>query len=229
MHLLNALVSTAALSGLLIAQQALAAEGGNASDLARSLVRQVSGLSPRVLSLALQASHCASLKETVPEARYLAVIDYSLPSTERRFWLFDTASRSLIRQDYVAHGRNSGEVFATRFSNRPGSLQSSLGLYYSGETYMGRHGYSLRLHGLEPGINDLALDRAIVLHGARYVSTSFIKKHNRMGRSWGCPALPAHSAPGVIDVLKKGAFLFVYYPDQHWLRRSPYLRCQAPS
>lgn len=227
--MLKALVSTATLTGLLIAQQAPAAGGGSASDVARALVRQASGLSSRVLSLALQASYCASLKETAPEAKYLAVIDYSLPSTERRFWLFNTASRSLIRQDYVAHGRNSGEAFATRFSNIPGSLQSSLGLYYTGDTYMGRHGYSLRLHGLEPGINDLALDRAIVLHGARYVSPAFIKKHNRIGRSWGCPALPAHSAPAVIDVLKEGAFLFVYYPDQHWLRRSPYLRCHAPS
>lgn len=228
MQPLKALVFGAVLVGSSIVQQPLAADGGKAINPARAFARQTSGLSPQVLSLALHASHCASAKEAAPEARYLAVIDYSLPSTEQRFWLFDTTSRKLIRKDYVAHGRNSGKVFATRFSNIPGSLQSSLGLYYTGDTYMGRHGYSLRLHGLEPGINDLALDRAIVLHGAHYVGPSFIRRHHRSGLSWGCPVLPARSAPEVIDVLKEGAFLFVYYPDRRWLQRSPYLACHIP-
>lgn len=228
-RLLRASVTAAALATSLVAQPPAAADGARDAALTRALARHATRLSPRVLSLAVDASHCASRMSAGRHARYLAVIDYSLPSTERRFWLFDTAASRLVRHDYVAHGKNSGLLYATQFSNVPGSLQSSLGLYYTGATYMGRHGYSLRLHGLEPGINDRALERAIVLHGADYVGPSFIETHSRLGRSWGCPALPRRSAPGVIELLKDGAYLFAYYPDRHWLRRSPYLSCHRNS
>ena len=192
------------------------------SDDVLALKRAAPSISSHVLELALQAASCAERKHE-RDPRYLAVIDYSLPSTARRFWLFDRRTGQLIDEELVAHGQNSGEDLATRFSNSPGSHQSSLGLFVASETYIGRHGYSLRLDGLEPGFNDHARERAIVVHGADYVSESFIRARHRLGRSHGCPALPVRSARRIIDRLAAGAFLFAYYPDNNWLARSSYL------
>jgi hypothetical protein len=129
----------------------------------------------------------------------------------------------------VAHGRGTGENEARRFSNEPGSHRSSLGLFVTRDTYVGRHGRSLRLLGLEPGVNDRALERAIVLHGADYVSEKFAALHGRLGRSFGCPALALEVAQRVIDVIRGGTPLFVWYPDHAWLARSPFLgTCEEP-
>jgi hypothetical protein len=181
---------------------------------------------PAVLALALRASRCAIARGASPAAR-LAVIDYSLPSTQQRLWVFDLQQRRLLYREYVAHGRNSGENLATRFSNRDGSLQSSLGLFRTAETYDGDNGYSLRMDGLEPGINDRARDRALVMHGAWYVDPLQALKQGRLGRSLGCPALRPQVAHALIDSIKQGQLLFAYYPDRDWLAHSKLLGCSA--
>ena len=143
---------------------------------------------------------------------------------DRRLWIFDLAARKLLLSDYVAHGRGSGDNFAHAFSNREGSLQSSLGLFMASESYFGAHGRSLRLDGLEPGINDQARARAIVLHGADYVDPNLGITQGRIGRSHGCPAVRPEVAAQVIDVLQGGQMLYAYYPD----RQSSLLRCANP-
>ncbi len=177
-----------------------------------------------VLDLALRAYGCGSEAGHF-QSPVLTVIDYSLPSSEPRLWVLDARTREILFEERVAHGRNTGLDRATAFSNVVGSKQSSLGLFRTDETYVGRHGYSLRLSGLEPGWNDHARERAIVIHGAKYVSEQFLDAHDRLGRSWGCPAVrPAVSRP-LIDRIKNGSALFVYYPDETWLRSSAFLSC----
>jgi hypothetical protein len=189
------------------------------------LVAAAPAANPQVLSLATRAADCARRQGLLDGFRHLAVIDYSLPSTQPRLWVFDVAQGRLLFQELVAHGRNTGERLAERFSNIEGSKMSSLGLFQTAETYYGSNGYSLRLRGLDPGFNDNALARAIVMHGAPYVSEAIADRIGRIGRSWGCPALRPEVARTVIDTLKGGALLFAYYPDRTWLRESPMLRC----
>lgn len=151
------------------------------------------------------------------------MIDYSLPSTEPRLWVFDLERRRLLYRELVAHGVNTGENEAVEFSNEIGSRQSSLGLFVTTNTYRGRNGYSLNLQGLEEGVNENAYDRRIVIHGAWYVSRKFIREHGRLGRSWGCPALEPGRAPEIIDHIRGGEPVFIYYPDEAWLASSSYL------
>lgn len=203
----------------------LAVAGAPPQALLDSLVRAAPGLDRTVLRHALAAMQCA-VNHGAERAQRLAVIDYSQPSTNRRLWLFDLDRRRLLLRDFVAHGRMSGENFASRFSNTLGSYQSSLGLFRTAESYSGKHGYSLRMDGLEPGINDLARERAIVIHGADYVSPQLVRSQGRIGRSLGCPALRPEIARTVIDKLKGGQFMFAWYPDRQWLQSSAYLNCQ---
>ncbi|HMM67657.1 MAG TPA: murein L,D-transpeptidase catalytic domain family protein [Dokdonella sp.] len=196
-----------------------------ASSLLDRLLEQAPDAPPQVLTLALEARDCAAeLGAAAPSAR-LAVVDYSRPSTERRLWLFDLQTQRLLHAEYVAHGRGSGENFAHAFSNVEGSHQSSLGLFRTEGTYIGGNGYSLLLDGLEPGTNDRARERRIVMHGANYVDPLQALRQGRLGRSFGCPALRPQVARAVIDDLKDGQLLFAYYPDPAWLAHSPYLSC----
>lgn len=185
------------------------------------------GANPKVLELAMAAMSCAQASGVGVDARRLAVIDYSRPSLVPRLWVFDLAVGKLLYEEVVAHGQGSGDNFATRFSNDDGSHQSSLGLFVTADTYTGRNGYSLRMKGLEPGINDAAMTRAIVMHGAPYVDPQRGKSMGRLGRSWGCPAVRSTVARPMIDLLKGGQFVFSYYPDQAWLARSALLNCPA--
>jgi len=191
-----------------------------------ALVKAAPSADPKVIELAVSAIDCAAAHGMSPSNR-LAVIDYSLPSTQPRLWVFDLNRERLLYRELVAHGRNSGDNYAQHFSNSLGSLQSSLGLFRTLDTYSGSNGYSLRMDGLEEGVNDKALERAIVMHGAPYVDMSMARTQGRIGRSWGCPALNAGVARQVIDTLKGGQFIFSYYPDQRWLATSPYLHCNA--
>jgi hypothetical protein len=191
--------------------------------LETALLRQAPALDPRVLALALQAHGRAKAGGLLHDAATLTVIDYSLASIEPRFWVFDLPSRSLVFQELVAHGRNSGENFATRFSNVESSLQTSLGLFVTRDVYYGKHGESLRLEGLEPGVNDRAHERAIVIHGAEYVSLNTAAALGFLGRSWGCPALSRQAAPKVIERLRHGSAVFAFYPDEKWLAGSPFV------
>jgi hypothetical protein len=179
-----------------------------------------------VVDLALGAAACAERNGLVDDPGTLTVIDYSLRSVERRLWVFDLRTGRVLHRELVAHGQGTGGDLATMFSNRPDSHQSSLGLFVTGETYVGRNGYSLRLDGLEPGVNDRARERAIVMHGAPYVSDAFARAQGRLGRSWGCPVLGPDAARTVIDRIKGGDLIFAYYPDPGWLGSSKLLnRC----
>lgn len=208
----------------------LAAGFAPAHALTASLADALGKLAPqanaRVIELALAATDCAVAQGQAPAER-LAVIDYSLPSTEPRLWVFDLVSRKLLFHELVAHGRNTGENFARKFSNRADSRESSLGLFRTRGTYTGRNGYSLRMDGLEPGVNDRALERALVIHGASYVSAATASKQGRIGRSWGCPAVRDAVARPLIDALKGGQYVFSFYPDPNWMNTSPYLKCRA--
>lgn len=154
----------------------------------------------------------------------ITVIDFRLHSASPRLWVFDLNRAELVFCDYVAHGQGSGLDFARTFSNRPQSHQSSLGFYKTGEIYLGRHGKSLRLHGLEKGFNHRAFERAIVLHGADYVSPSFIQGQHRLGRSRGCPAVSRDLAPVLIDRIAEGTALFIFAADPDYLRGSEWIR-----
>jgi hypothetical protein len=181
-----------------------------------------------VLQLALDAAECARQSGTVQDVDLLTVIDYSKASTEPRLWVLDIDSGSVLFEELVAHGRGSGDNFATRFSNYEGSHQTSLGLFRTADVYMGSNGYSLRLDGLESGVNDRARERAIVIHGAPYVSEATARALGRLGRSWGCPALPLSAARTIIDTIKGGSLVFAYFPDRQWLQESRFLKgCRA--
>ncbi len=180
-------------------------------------------IDPHVFDLALGAARCAVRSGAIAEPSTLTVIDYSKPSTEKRLWVFDLRSRELLYEELVAHGQGSGDNLATAFSNRPDTHASSLGLFLTEDTYVGKNGYSLRLNGLDEGFNHHARERAIVMHGAPYVSEDFVKANGRLGRSWGCPALREGVAREVIDRVRGSGLLFAYYPDQDWLGSSRYL------
>lgn len=193
-----------------------------------SLLKVAPQLNQQVLSHALDAVQCASLQGSSNSADRLAVIDFSLPSSEKRLWIFDLKQRQLLLHDFVAHGAKSGENHASNFSNINGSHQSSIGLFRSSESYRGKHGYSLRMDGLEPGFNDLARERAIVIHGADYVNPAWINSQGRIGRSQGCPAVRPEITKQVVDSLKDGQLVFTWYPDPEWLANSTFLNCPGP-
>lgn len=193
-----------------------------ANELALSLAAKAPNASMLAVQLATEALERARAGKALPggDPRVLALVDFSLPSTAKRLWVFDLNTHEVLFEEWVAHGRNTGDNFAREFSNRPESHMSSLGAYQAGEIYTGKNGYSLRLHGLEPGFNDLAFDRAIVIHGAPYVSAEMIRAHGRLGRSFGCPAVRVPIARPLIDTLAEQAFLFNFYPQRDWMEHS---------
>lgn len=167
-----------------------------------------------------------NLKKTQPLSdtkELLTLIDFSKSSKEKRLWVIDLKIKKVIHHSLVAHGRKTGDEYATKFSNTPNSYQSSLGFYVTGKTYIGKHGMSLKLHGAEEDINHLAEQRAIVLHGADYVSESYVKKVGRLGRSYGCPAVPMDIYKDIVTDLAGGTVLFIYYPDENYFSSSKIL------
>lgn len=150
----------------------------------------------------------------------ITIIDYSKPSNVNRMFVIDLKNKKILESSLVAHGQNTGEIYANSFSNSPNSHKSCLGFFLTAETYIGRNGYSLRLDGIEQGINDNSRDRAIVIHGASYVNTSFFEKFERLGRSWGCPALPMETSTEIIDLIKNKSCLFIYANDTNYLNSS---------
>lgn len=181
------------------------------------------GLDANVLAMAQHAAARAEARGLAKSPRTLTVIDYSLPSTEKRLWVFDLEKRELLFHELVAHGVNTGDNVARRFSNTMNSRQTSLGLFVTANTYVGKNGYSLRMNGLDRGFNDRAFERAIVIHGAPYVSESFARSQGRLGRSWGCPALDQKVNRKVIDTIKEGGLVFAYAPQDDFLRGSEML------
>jgi hypothetical protein len=176
------------------------------------------GLRLAVLRVGLEA-YARAARQGWTTTPLLTVIDYSRRSRERRLWVLDLDRDSVLAHELVAHGRGTGADIARRFSNRPGSLQSSLGTFITGRTYVGRHGLALRLHGMDGGVNDMAEPRGIVVHGADYVGEQVVRRLGRLGRSQGCPALHPAAARRVIDLIRDGTVVFAYYPDPDLLRR----------
>lgn len=186
------------------------------------------GLDPALLDLALTSLSCARREGVAdsPQAeKILSIIDYRLPSTARRLWVLDLEHASTLFVERVAHGRTTGEDIASHFSNVPHSNASSVGLFRTGETYTGQHGRSLRLDGLEPGFNDAARARGIVVHAADYCTSEHVDTYGRLGRSQGCPALDPGVSTAVIDTIQGGTLLFAYYPESDWLETSRFMHC----
>lgn len=159
----------------------------------------------------------------------ITLIDYSKPSTEERLYVLDMNRKKLVYKTLVSHGRNSGSLYATSFSNKYGSYQSSLGFFLTENTYSGKNGYSLVLEGLEQGINDMAKGRAIVMHGAPYSNPSVINSTGRLGRSLGCPALPENLSKEIINLIKNGSLIYIYADNQEYLAQSPILNDNTES
>lgn len=181
------------------------------------------GLSKEAFQYACKGYQKLIDKGVIDEAGLLTICDFSRSSGQKRFFLIDMAHAKLLINTFVAHGKNSGEEFATHFSNTPESLQSSLGFYITRNTYMGEHGLSLKLEGLEKGFNDRAMSRNIVVHGADYIDPAWLRSSARMGRSFGCPAVPANESRRVINYIKNGTCLFIYHPSRNYLNGSKIL------
>lgn len=203
---------------------AASAPGASSFQIDRAAAR-TSGVNLQVLDLALTAVSCGVASGDLDAPPTLTLIDYSLPSTAPRLWVFDMRTGKILFNELVAHGRNTGDNMAVRFSDAMESRESSIGLFRTADTYVGHNGYSLRLDGLEAGFNSHARERAIVMHGAPYVNAEVAKANGRLGRSWGCPALREAIARQVIDTVRGGGVIFSYYPDQTWLNTSKYLHC----
>ena len=179
---------------------------------AEQLARIAPKIRPAVIEEALSAMNCAQKHGVGNDADRLAIIDYTLSSRVPRLWVFDLKRGKLVYKEFVAHGQGSGHDVPTRFSDREGSHQSSLGLFLTDSTYHGGNGYSLRLKGLSRGFNESAYRRLIVMHGAPYVNPAAAKKMGRLGRSWGCPAVRNEVARPMIDLLKQGQFIYSHGP-----------------
>ena len=191
--------------------------------MANDIASKANNLKPGVMKLAIEAFYKAKHTGIHIKKPILTVIDYTLASTQKRLWVVDLDSKEVLYTSMVAHGKYSGENYTTSFSNKKGSLQTSVGLFLTEGTYFGHDGYTLRLEGLEKGFNDNAKDRLIVFHGAPYVSQEFAAAANRIGRSWGCPAVEKPLATPIINTIKGGTLLFSFYNHQQWLNESKFI------
>lgn len=223
--LVSASASTVGAAGVTAHESTSAASGAAAALFSPAVWAgaRLGDIDPKVFALALEAATAAVERGQATDPATLTVIDYSKPSTQKRMWVYDLRSHALLFDELVSHGRGSGKTNATSFSNDPSSNKTSLGLFRTGETYVGHNGYSLRLDGLERGVNDRARERAIVVHGAPYVNGATAKANGYLGRSLGCPAVRPDVARQLIDAIKGGGLVFAYYPDPVWLKTSALL------
>ncbi|RYY59884.1 MAG: murein L,D-transpeptidase catalytic domain family protein [Chitinophagaceae bacterium] len=200
---------------------------GVVSSVYDSLHLESSGLSKEAYEFTLKGIHELRAKGELVNDSIVTICDFTRPSSEKRLYIIDLRNYRVLFNTWVAHGRNSGKEIAESFSNSMSSYKSSLGFYRTGETYIGGNGLSLKLHGLEKGINDKALERAIVLHGADYVSPSFLQSNGFMGRSYGCPAVSNREVKPIINTIKGGSCLFIYSNDRNYLSHSSLLHTAA--
>lgn len=161
----------------------------------------------------------------IAKLQYLIISDFTMSANKERFYVIDLDRRKVLFNELVAHGRNSGDEFAQSFSNELNSYKSSPGFYVTAETYQGKHGLSVRLDGMEKGINDKARERAVVIHAADYVSYEFINKNGRLGRSFGCPALPKDNYEKIVDLIKEGTCLYIHTNDKTYQANSTMIKC----
>ncbi|HKO80677.1 MAG TPA: murein L,D-transpeptidase catalytic domain family protein [Chitinophagaceae bacterium] len=188
-----------------------------------SLKLQQKGLSKQAFEYAYKGYRRLLKKQIISREGYLVICDFSQSSNNKRLYLVDMVNNEVLLNTYVAHGRNSGGEYANQFSNRLQSLQSSLGFYVTQNTYYGEHGLSLRMKGLEPGYNDKANRRRIVVHGADYIGDPWLERNNYMGRSYGCPAIPEKESNFLIHTIKSGSCIFIYHPSKSYLKGSKIL------
>ena len=200
----------------------------NFNDSVRALYHAIGlakyNMKLEVFRYGMMGYHSLLAQDKLSEKRVVSFIDFTLPSTEKRFYTIDLATREVLYHSLVSHGKNTGENMATSFSNVPHSNQSSMGFYLTGETYVGSKGYSMRLDGMDGAFNDNMRRRAVVMHDAKYVSEEWIRKYGRIGRSQGCPALPKQVAKKVIDTIKDKTMIFAYFNDSTYLSTSKHLR-----
>lgn len=192
------------------------------NTVAAKLSAEAETLDPKIVKMGLEA-YLKAKSQGFAREQILTIVDYNQPSTQPRLYVFDLKTNNLLFKELVAHGKNSGGNHPNSFSNAPSSLKSSLGVFVTSKAYVGQHGISLRINGLEKGINDMAASRAIVVHAANYVSHAFARAHGRLGKSWGCFAVDPNIASSLIKTIKGGSVIFAYYPDQHYLAHSNYL------
>jgi len=185
-----------------------------------SLQLDYSGLSRQAFDYATKGWEKLRNQGKLTNQSVITIVDFSQPSNKKRLYVLDMANYKVLFNTLVAHGRNSGKEWATIFSNQLSSYKSSPGFYITGQTYTGSNGFSLKLTGIENGINDKAIQRAIVMHGAGYVNESYIATRGFIGRSQGCPAVPLKDAKKIINTIKDGACLYIYTPSQNYLSRS---------
>ncbi|NOQ92261.1 MAG: hypothetical protein GQ552_06055 [Flavobacteriaceae bacterium] len=182
----------------------------------------------QVFEFALKGYLKLNENNILKNSNILSIIDMSISSKSKRFFIIDLKNKKVLHKSIVAHGQNSGLEFAKIFSNKVNSHKTSLGFYKTAETYFGKHGLSLRLDGLEFS-NSNARKRAIVIHSADYVSNVFIKNNGRLGRSWGCPSLPKKDYSKIIEKIKEESILFIYYPNQEYLKTSKLVSNNIPN
>lgn len=194
-----------------------------AASLYDSIHLEEVGLTPEAFALAWQGYQKLKEQGKVVKADVLSICDFSQSSRRKRMYIIDVEEKRILHHTYVAHGRNSGGEYAQSFSNSPESHKSSLGFYVTKSTYQGGHGLSLKIEGVERGINDRAMARNIVIHGSDYVTERFIAGYKFAGRSFGCPAVPTKENQKVINLIKGGSVLFIYHPDQRYVQHSKIL------
>jgi hypothetical protein len=198
-------------------------KNGKTTSLYEMLSLEQRGLSMQAFEYAFKGYRRLLQEKIISKQDYLTICDFSQSSNKKRLYVVDMVNSKIVVNTYVAHGRNSGGEYATRFSNRSKSLQSSLGFYVTQDTYFGEHGLSLRLAGLEEGYNDNASQRKIVIHGADYIGDKRLRRSSYMGRSYGCPAIPRKECTQVINMIKNGSCIFIYHPSTNYLHGSKIL------
>jgi hypothetical protein len=215
-----------ALLGCVSAAHAGPGVGERLEHLAATIHAQAPNISTQAVVTAIDA-YVQVKRQHLTDKPLVTIVDYSVPSNRRRLAVADVHSGKVLFYTYVAHGKGSGLNYATRFSNKPGTDASSLGVYLTGDTYYGDHGYSLRLRGLDPAFNGAAYSRDIVIHSAWYVSKAFARDHGRLGRSWGCFALSRRVEGAIVNLIRGSTVLVGYYPDPAWLHSSPILNAHG--
>ncbi|QGP50750.1 hypothetical protein PsalN5692_02221 [Piscirickettsia salmonis] len=195
----------------------------NENKTKKTILAQAPTLSPQALKVSLIA-YIYALKNQLTTSSIISLIDYSLPSTKKRLWVINLSTSKILFHTYVAHGKSTGLILAKKFSNKNNSHKTSIGFYLTQSPYMGKHGLSLHLQGLDPGFNSHALKRHIVIHSAPYATARFIKQYGYLGRSWGCPAIPPKMLKPIINIIKNKTLLIAYYPNQRWINASTLLK-----
>ena len=221
-----ALWSATALLSIALTAHAAPARPSSMLQRAQRIHAQAPNIGLRAITTSLEA-YFEVRAAKLTDKPLVTIVDYSVPSARRRMVVVNVRSDKVLFYTYVAHGKGSGLFDATRFSNRPGTDASSLGVFLTANTYYGKHGYSLRLKGLDPKFNGAAYRRDIVVHSAWYVSRTFAREHGRMGRSWGCFALSRKVESAIVHVIRGATVLVGYYPDPEWLHSSAFLKTRG--